>query len=41
MERYDPSRNPDPTEWLALDESERIGMVEIFHMESGEGLNEG
>lgn len=41
MESYDPSREPDPAEWLALDESERIGMVEIFHMESEEELNEG
>jgi hypothetical protein len=31
MERYDPLKAPDPEEWLALDEQERIGLVEDFH----------
>jgi len=28
---YEPSKNPDPEEWLALDESERIELVRAFH----------
>jgi hypothetical protein len=31
MNRYDPSNAPDPAEWLALDEQERILLVEYFH----------
>ena len=41
MESYDPLRAPDTGEWLAFDESERIGMVESFHLEAEEELTEG
>ena len=41
MENYDPLRAPDTGEWLAFDESERIGMVESFHLEAEEELTEG
>ncbi len=29
--RYDPDRSPDPERWLALDERERIRLVEEYH----------
>jgi len=32
MERYVPSQTPDSAEWLALDEQERIILVEEFHL---------
>ena len=31
MYRYHPRKSPDPEMWLALDEQERIRLVEIFH----------
>jgi hypothetical protein len=31
MDRYDPLQAPDPTRWLALDEQERIALVEDYH----------
>jgi hypothetical protein len=31
VDRYDPSQAPDPTEWLELDEQERILLVEQYH----------
>jgi hypothetical protein len=31
MRRYDPAVAPDPSEWLALDEQERIDLVRRFH----------
>jgi hypothetical protein len=31
MTRYDPAVPPDPSEWLALDEQERIDLVRRFH----------
>ena len=31
MRRYDPSQTPDPEEWLALDEQERMLLVEQYH----------
>jgi hypothetical protein len=31
MKRYDPAEQPDPTEWLALDEQERLRLVEAYH----------
>lgn len=31
MNRYDPNSPPDPTEWLELDEQERIVLIERFH----------
>ncbi len=40
MKSYDPSRAPDPAEWLDLDESEQNALVERFHIESGEESNE-
>jgi len=35
MERYDAEEAPIPDEWLALDEGERIYMVEQFHRDAG------
>ncbi len=35
MDSYDPFRAPEPAEWLTLDESERIELVERYHLESG------
>ena len=32
---YDPDVAPDPAEWLALDESERIQLVKAFHRRAG------
>jgi UDP-N-acetylmuramyl tripeptide synthase len=29
--KYNPAVPPDPTEWLALDEGERIALVEDYH----------
>ena len=31
MNRYDPEHAPDPEQWLALDEQERILLVEAHH----------
>ena len=31
MQRYDPLKAPDPEEWLALDEQERIELVQDYH----------
>jgi hypothetical protein len=31
MQRYDPLKAPDPEEWLALDEQERIDLVRDYH----------
>lgn len=31
IDRYDPELAPDPAEWLALDESERIHLIEQYH----------
>ena len=31
MKRYDPMRSPKPSEWLALDESERVDLAMEFH----------
>jgi len=41
MGRYDPSVAPDPVEWLETDESDRIAIVEEFHVAAGEKLEEG
>jgi hypothetical protein len=35
MTDYDPGADPDPVEWLALDEGERIALVENYHEEAG------
>lgn len=31
MQRYDPLKAPDPAEWLALDEQERIALAQDYH----------
>ncbi len=33
MEVYDPLQPPDPKQWLALTESERLGLVQTSHTE--------
>jgi hypothetical protein len=35
MHRYDPLQAPDPKEWNALDEQERIRLVEQYHRRAG------
>jgi hypothetical protein len=35
MQRYDPLKAPHPQQWLALDEQERIQLVEDFHRRAG------
>ena len=35
MERYDPNQAPDPAEWKALSESERLALVEDYHRRAG------
>jgi len=35
METYDPRNTPDPDEWLSLDESECLSMVEEHHRRHG------
>ena len=32
MNRYEPESTPDPELWLSLDEQERIGLVEKYHL---------
>lgn len=34
MDRYDPEVAPDSREWLALDESERLLLVEEYHRDA-------
>lgn len=34
MDRYDPEVAPDSTEWLALDETERLVLVEDYHRDA-------
>lgn len=36
--KYDPMHAPDPNEWLALDESERIGFVMEYHEQNEEEM---
>ena len=36
--KYDPLHAPDPDEWLALDESERIGLVLEYHSQAEEEM---
>lgn len=31
MKHYNPLQDPDPQEWLSLDEQERIGLIKKFH----------
>lgn len=35
MPRYDPEVKPDPREWLALDEPERIALCKRYHHAAG------
>jgi hypothetical protein len=35
MEHYDPHAAPDPKEWLALDEDDRLGLVRRYHERAG------
>jgi hypothetical protein len=35
MQRYDPLEAPDPEEWLALDEQERIDLARDYHRSAG------
>ena len=35
MARYNPDTGPVAAEWLALDEVERVGLVEQYHTEAG------
>ena len=35
MTRYNPLRAPDPKEWSAMDEQERMRLVEQFHRRAG------
>ena len=41
MKSYNPSLAPNSEEWLALDEFERINLVEKFHKDSGSDVPEG
>ena len=34
MDRYDPETAPAPEDWLALDEGERIHLVEAYHRDA-------
>ena len=40
MEVYDPSRPPDPEQWLALTESERLELVQEFHADASQELED-
>ncbi len=40
MDQYEPSKSPEPEEWQALDESERIDFVREFIQEGGEEIPE-
>jgi hypothetical protein len=31
VKRYDPAKDPDPKEWLAMDEARRIDIVSSYH----------
>src|SRR5215813_2177430 len=35
MDHYDPLQAPDPKEWLALDEGERIALADEYHRRAG------
>jgi len=38
MQRYDPLAAPDPEQWLALDEQERIDLVQDYHRRARIGV---
>ena len=40
MNTYDPNSGHSPEEWLLLDESERIGLIVLFHENSDEPVPE-
>lgn len=40
MEVYDPSQPPDPRQWLALTESERVELVQEFHADALQELED-
>ena len=40
MKIYTPLQAPNPEEWLSLDKSECINLVEVFHEEAGEEIPE-
>lgn len=40
MEVYDPSRPPDPQQWLALTESERLELVQDFHADASQEVED-
>ena len=33
--RYDPDKNPDRAEWLALDEEQKLHLVQQYHRKNG------
>ena len=35
MNRYDPLKGPDPKSWTAMDEAERLLLIERFHKKAG------
>ena len=35
MRKYDPDKAPNPREWLALDEQERMNLVKRYHRREG------
>jgi hypothetical protein len=36
MRKYDPDKAPNPREWLALDEQERMNLVKRYHRQEGD-----
>ena len=40
MERYNPSRAPNPKQWLALSESERLELVSEYHADASEEIQD-
>jgi len=38
MERYNPAYAPDPEKWQALDEDERIALIQRFHEQHDEDI---
>jgi len=40
MERYNPSRAPNPKQWLALSESERLELVSEYHSDASEDIQD-
>ncbi|MGA3399242.1 MAG: DUF1841 family protein [Acetobacteraceae bacterium] len=38
IDRYDPLKAPDPTQWLALDEGARMELVTDYHASAGVAL---